>query len=714
MTPEPPWGRHRARAPYGLVRLPAAPMRAGALHSGLPEGVDTAALLRGHDRALPGTHTGWIDVTLHTLSPLFVGAAPDGQESRSLRIDGRPAVPGSTLRGLLRATLRMLTGGEVGPVNTPRLFFRAPVRPGGSGSRRARAVAADRHARYRQRLGGRVRQGFLVHRDGRWYALEAPGGRAVPRQAGTALRISFDNLRASLRRWPFGPGRAGFPDPPADGSYGPYTFGPHRPWQYREVFAVVLRERGRPRLEPEAVRVAPGRREAEEYLRECGAAGEVVRCAVVLTGTAGPRRARAHLFPLPDGLAEGRFDPLPRGCFPVPEELVRLVESADQLTSYQVDNFPDEVSMVPGGAGRPRPGALPRRSPEPVWFTVEARPRGDGTRWVTSFGRAGGYRVAVGDGDPVRRAVPEELWSPQQRGGGRSGRRGRPVDVPRALFGDLDVLAGEAACRGRVSVGPALCDDPRPDLPGGPRRVRLLAPQRGCFANYLLQPDPGRYGDSPRLVAWTHEDDARLGGYKVFLHRYRDDGGVEWPPAAEAPGGACRDVVPLREGLRFTGRITFTNLTGAEVGALLRALLLDNPVDGGDPRDPEHAHKIGMGKSLGLGSVHLAPRLYRVDRRARAAALDPGAGVVRADPARVRGFLAEFDAALAATRLGEADPRRWREVDQARDMLLASRWRRRLPWEWTEPMGVEEFAEHPVLPSLVERFARFDAAGGGG
>ncbi|MFS8522667.1 MAG: RAMP superfamily CRISPR-associated protein, partial [Micromonosporaceae bacterium] len=72
----------------------------------------------------------------------------------------------------------------------------------------------------------------------------------------------------------------------------------------------------------------------------------------------------------------------------------------------------------------------------------------------------------------------------------------------------------------------------------------------------------------------------------------------------------------------FRSRITFTNLTDGELGALLRALLLDNPVDGGDPADPEYAHKIGMGKSLGMGSVHLRPRLYLVDRRARALSPD--------------------------------------------------------------------------------------------
>ncbi|UOE21839.1 TIGR03986 family CRISPR-associated RAMP protein [Thermobifida halotolerans] len=695
-------------------------MRARMLHaSALAEGVDTDTLLRGHGRALPGTRTGWIDVSIRTLSPLFVGQAPvDGAVNRSLRVDGRPAVPGSTLRGLLRHTLRMLTGGETGPVNTPRLFFRAPVRLDPDSRRgavpvRTRAVVGAQHERYRRLRGGRTRQGFLLHRDGEWFVKEVPRGRRVPRNSGTALRISFGDLRASLERWPFG---AEFPDPPTATAYGPHTFEPHRPWQYREVFAVVLSDPDRRRWRPPAAaRIAPTREEAREYLRECGTPGEVVRCVVVLTGVAGARRANAHLFPVPEELARGAArgpggDFPVRDCHPVPRELVRLVDSADQVTRYQVENFPDEVSMVEGGAGRPGPGRLPLHSPEPVWFTVAAEADGDGRRWVTSFGRAGGYRVAVGGADPVRRAVPEELWSPQHGDADRGRRGNRPVDVPRALFGDLDVLRGEvSASRGRVRVGYALGDGAGADHPGGPRRVRLLSPQRGCFANYLLQPDPGRYGERPDLVSWAHEGDVGLGGYKVFLHRYRDGAGVELDEAAGAADDTCRDIVPLREGLVLTGRITFTNLTDGEVGALLRALLLGNPADGGDARDPEHAHKIGLGKSLGLGSVHLTPRLYLVDRRARATSPDVDAGVVRADAERVAAFLEAFDAALARARLGRADPARWTEVEQARDVLLASRWRRRLPWEWTRPMTLEEFATYPVLPGLVERFERFDA-----
>ncbi|QRN81991.1 MAG: TIGR03986 family CRISPR-associated RAMP protein, partial [Nocardiopsis sp. BM-2018] len=99
----------RATAPYGLVRLAEAPVPAAALH---PDH-DTRELLRSHDRTVPGTRTGWIDLTLTTLTPTFVGQAPGrGRVHHSARLPhgerSVPVVPGSTLRGLVRNTLRML------------------------------------------------------------------------------------------------------------------------------------------------------------------------------------------------------------------------------------------------------------------------------------------------------------------------------------------------------------------------------------------------------------------------------------------------------------------------------------------------------------------------------------------------------------------------------------------------------------------------------
>lgn len=63
-------------------------------------------------------------------------------------------------------------------------------------------------------------------------------------------------------------------------------------------------------------------------------------------------------------------------------------------------------------------------------------------------------------------------------------------------------------------------------------------------------------------------------------------------------------ITPVRPGVKFKGRIRFENLSGIELGALLFALDLPE----------KHYHKLGMGKPLGLGSVKITPTLFVSDR----------------------------------------------------------------------------------------------------
>jgi CRISPR-associated protein (TIGR03986 family) len=69
-------------------------------------------------------------------------------------------------------------------------------------------------------------------------------------------------------------------------------------------------------------------------------------------------------------------------------------------------------------------------------------------------------------------------------------------------------------------------------------------------------------------------------------------------------------------GSTFHGRIRFENLSKEELGALLFVLDL-----------PEGcAHKLGMGKPLGLGSVRITPTLTLINRQARYAEMFDSTG----------------------------------------------------------------------------------------
>ena len=61
--------------------------------------------------------------------------------------------------------------------------------------------------------------------------------------------------------------------------------------------------------------------------------------------------------------------------------------------------------------------------------------------------------------------------------------------------------------------------------------------------------------------------------------------------------------------MKFQSRIYFNNLSDIELGALLLALNLDT--EAGDNRSI--LYKLGMGKSIGLGSIELSSSLHIVE-----------------------------------------------------------------------------------------------------
>src|SRR5699024_11602974 len=100
--------------------------------------------------------------------------------------------------------------------------------------------------------------------------------------------------------------------------------------------------------------------------------------------------------------------------------------------------------------------------------------------------------------------------------------------------------------------------------------------QPGCFTNCLLQDPDTTAGDRTDTITWSPEGRIPLSGYKIYLHRHRDELGspVRYDRRTQEDLGLSvlgdrpapprrveRDVVPLRDGLTFHSRVTFTNLT---------------------------------------------------------------------------------------------------------------------------------------------------------
>lgn len=147
----------------------------------------------------------------------------------------------------------------------------------------------------------------------------------------------------------------------------------------------------------------------------------------------------------------------------------------------------------------------------------------------------------------------------------------------------------------------------------------LSSPKPTSFQLYLEQlPDRHNHKIAKDAMHnWSHNDH-KIRGYKMYWHKETD-----WRnPNVIVTADNQRDLILralelkneqftvgeiLKKDSNFKGRIRFENLTKKELGALLFVLDL-----------PEGcAHKLGMGKSLGLGSVKISHKLVIIHRNSR-------------------------------------------------------------------------------------------------
>lgn len=190
---------------------------------------------------------------------------------------------------------------------------------------------------------------------------------------------------------------------------------------------------------------------------------------------------------------------------------------------------------------------------------------------------------------------------------------GRGIDFVESLFGyvlEPDEVFGESippsikpadvARRGRIACGFAWLKTETPATSSSAIRTVMAAP-RASFAPFYLR---GRFKDYS-----SSDSDTRLAGRKRYLPRYPDgvDFGDFKEPFAANGGNGNRDTESMLKFLQpkagkpleFKGDIRLENVTAAEIGAVLWVLTF-----GGDPNGPCR-HMIGRGKPFGAGQMRV-------------------------------------------------------------------------------------------------------------
>ncbi|MDO5537627.1 MAG: TIGR03986 family CRISPR-associated RAMP protein [Desulfovibrionaceae bacterium] len=165
------------------------------------------------------------------------------------------------------------------------------------------------------------------------------------------------------------------------------------------------------------------------------------------------------------------------------------------------------------------------------------------------------------------------------------------LDFATRLFGCANK---ELSLKGRVSAGAAIFPAGSPTRKVGP--TVLGQPHESCVAHYLkqdpaqvrLMPNSRDRNDIKSMANYIKGGELR--GRKMYWHR-----NVEMVPPPNGNQKVAAYLHPLDAGCKASFDISLNSVTLEELGCLIE--VLDLPAG--------HAHKLGMGKPLGLGSVRL-------------------------------------------------------------------------------------------------------------
>ena len=221
----------------------------------------------------------------------------------------------------------------------------------------------------------------------------------------------------------------------------------------------------------------------------------------------------------------------------------------------------------------------------PIFYQLDSNDK------IDSIGFAKFHRI------PYEKSISEHI--PSELKGGET-------DLVQGLFGDN--LSEDNMIASRLSFGDLMSDNAQ--VYDKAELLKILAsPKPTTFQHYLEQKDTNK------VCNWN--SDANIRGFKMYWHKETLGGSVEmsWKErnGTQKTKSHTERVKPVKPGATFKGKIWFQNLSSIELGLLLMALEPNFTVKNGE----KIAHKIGLAKPLGLGSIEVTItelRVFKMDR----------------------------------------------------------------------------------------------------
>ncbi|HRI14739.1 MAG TPA: TIGR03986 family CRISPR-associated RAMP protein [Verrucomicrobiota bacterium] len=212
---------------------------------------------------------------------------------------------------------------------------------------------------------------------------------------------------------------------------------------------------------------------------------------------------------------------------------------------------------------------------------------------------------------------------------------GRVCEPGRSKRGDQrglgNALKGRLACDTLLEVA-----GKRPSTAGSFEETVLGQPRPTYYPNYLEQPirdggsgriaqkelisDNGQRRSVPAYVTYA-DDDAQLRGWKRYPVGSNALAGDDLPkPQTDRVATRFR---PLPAGARFSGKLRVHNLRPVELGALIWATTWGHGLI--SPENQPYRHSLGMAKPYGYGSVRLTIKSWNLRAQADLESLEEAA-----------------------------------------------------------------------------------------
>jgi CRISPR-associated protein (TIGR03986 family) len=528
--------------------------------------------------------SGSLSLTIAAHAPLLVSGSNEGQEKQFYRLpDGTPAIPGTSLRGMIRNVVEIISFGKFRLVDDRRFGLR-DLTPAARLDYGSRFTATEPGTRTYTALS---KAGWLSFVPAKGWQIAPCDFARIDHSQFQYIRPAFhaalakikDNPKQDARRadrlyeaWDLAVGAA----QPAPGS--------KKPAMKPMPFMV--------QPDPTPHRHSPGQlvyREAFAPGREPPNLTTIARDGIpVFTGLPSRRKHLEFVF------LEGGQEPAKS----VPAKVWRGF-----LDVHERQEKPSETWKF--WFGRYQRGETDRI---PVFYLEK-------DRCIAALGLAMMFKLAQDrtTHDMIRTTGPGHVPAETEAS------QGRPATAPTAdrpdlaerLFGRIDTQGSESL-KGRVSFSVARLQGSPPDAQC--HTTILGAPKPSYFPAYVRQVDFADGSGAKLASVPDGRDRVRLAQYRTYMEwngprdelrgwkRYPARGPVTKAPPKPNDAQQENEKLPVKlrplsrpDGLRFAATLRFHNLRPCELGALAWALDWDGR--------PERRHALGMGKPFGWGQV---------------------------------------------------------------------------------------------------------------